>query len=252
MIHFFRRIRRKLFTEGHFSKYLVYAIGEIILVVLGILIALAINNANQNQKDNKLEQQYLMALYDEFQVNIKKLDVLDTLLGDQLAASQEFIQHMHPEQVSLGEARFAELLASGFRDTHSYLPSSGVLKDLINSGKLSLVRNPELRRTLADWDAQINYIKEFEDEAKTASFHVVELLRTHGSFRDQMFSAFKALGTGPSSFVGSNTTLLNKQEFESSVVYFTGVTWRLKNVFYPQLKGKIKNVIAIMNSEIDE
>ena len=49
MISFFRRIRRKLFTESKFSKYLIYAIGEIILVVIGILIALQINNWNQQR-----------------------------------------------------------------------------------------------------------------------------------------------------------------------------------------------------------
>jgi hypothetical protein len=48
MIKFFRKIRRKMLTENKFSKYLIYAIGEIVLVVIGILIALGINNWNQN------------------------------------------------------------------------------------------------------------------------------------------------------------------------------------------------------------
>ena len=50
MIKFFRRIRQKLMTENKTSKYLLYAIGEIILVVIGILIALQINNWNENRK----------------------------------------------------------------------------------------------------------------------------------------------------------------------------------------------------------
>jgi hypothetical protein len=50
MIKFFRKIRQKLLTENKFSKYLIYAIGEIILVVIGILIALSINNWNENRK----------------------------------------------------------------------------------------------------------------------------------------------------------------------------------------------------------
>ena len=49
MIKFFRKIRQKMLTENKFSKYLLYAIGEIILVVIGILIALWINNWNQEQ-----------------------------------------------------------------------------------------------------------------------------------------------------------------------------------------------------------
>jgi len=251
MLHFFRRIRQSLLEDNRIRKYLLYALGEIILVVAGILIALAIKNANQNQKDSKVEQQYLIALQDEFQVNIKKLEELDTLLAVQLEAAQEFIQHMGPKKTSLDEERFAGLMANGFRDTYSYLPSSGVLKDLINSGKLGLIKNAELRRVLADWDAQINYIKKLEEEGEMASYQVVELLRTDGNFRDQMHGAFDALGTGQSSFKGSNTSLLSSEIFESSVVYFTGVTWRLKNIYYPELKNKMNNVVDIIKSEID-
>ncbi len=50
MIKFFRKIRQKLITENKFSKYLLYAIGEIILVVIGILIALQFNNRNEQRK----------------------------------------------------------------------------------------------------------------------------------------------------------------------------------------------------------
>jgi hypothetical protein len=47
MIKFFRKIRQKMLTENKFSKYLLYAIGEIALVVIGILIALSVNNSNE-------------------------------------------------------------------------------------------------------------------------------------------------------------------------------------------------------------
>lgn len=53
MIKFFRKIRQNLLSENKFSKYLIYATGEIILVVVGILIALSINNWNESKKLNK-------------------------------------------------------------------------------------------------------------------------------------------------------------------------------------------------------
>jgi hypothetical protein len=57
MIKFFRKIRQKMLTENKFSKYLLYAIGEIVLVVIGILIALQVNNWNQNiNSKNELTQ----------------------------------------------------------------------------------------------------------------------------------------------------------------------------------------------------
>ncbi|WP_162919882.1 DUF6090 family protein [Hanstruepera ponticola] len=55
MIKFFRKIRERLLTENKFDKYLLYAIGEIILVVFGFLIALQINNWNEERKTENLE-----------------------------------------------------------------------------------------------------------------------------------------------------------------------------------------------------
>ena len=57
MIKFFRKIRQKLLSENKFSKYLIYAVGEIVLVVIGILIALQINNWNEQRKIKKQETQ---------------------------------------------------------------------------------------------------------------------------------------------------------------------------------------------------
>ena len=69
MIKFFRKIRQNLLSEGKTGKYLKYAIGEIVLVVIGILIALSINNWNNNQQDKRTEQATLKALLSEFHDN---------------------------------------------------------------------------------------------------------------------------------------------------------------------------------------
>ena len=54
MIAFFRKIRQRLLSENRFTKYLLYALGEIILVVIGILIALGISNWNESKKNRDL------------------------------------------------------------------------------------------------------------------------------------------------------------------------------------------------------
>jgi hypothetical protein len=59
MIKLFRNIRKNLLNEGKTTKYFKYAIGEIILVVIGILIALSINNWNKQNEDRKLEKRYI-------------------------------------------------------------------------------------------------------------------------------------------------------------------------------------------------
>jgi hypothetical protein len=69
MINFFRKIRQRLLTENKFSKYLLYAIGEIVLVVIGILIALSINNWNINRISDKQMIIYLGSLKKDLSID---------------------------------------------------------------------------------------------------------------------------------------------------------------------------------------
>lgn len=70
MIKFFRRIRQQLLTENKFSKYLLYAVGEIVLVVIGILIALNINNRNEQRITEEKERFALEEIQSDIELNI--------------------------------------------------------------------------------------------------------------------------------------------------------------------------------------
>jgi len=74
MLRFFRQIRQRLLTDNKFSKYLLYAIGEILLVVIGILIALSINNWNEGRKTRLQDREFLNNLKVELSVDIAALN----------------------------------------------------------------------------------------------------------------------------------------------------------------------------------
>ncbi len=76
MIKFFRKIRRNLLSEGKTGQYLKYAIGEIVLVVIGILIALQINNLNESKKDDTALKAYLGKIKSHTLEDLRKLDTL--------------------------------------------------------------------------------------------------------------------------------------------------------------------------------
>ena len=78
MIKFFRKIRQRLLTENKFSKYFLYAIGEIILVVIGILIALAINNKNKESETKIKEHKYLTGIKSDLNLNLTELKTFIT------------------------------------------------------------------------------------------------------------------------------------------------------------------------------
>lgn len=73
MLKLFRRIRQQLLSENHFSKYLLYAVGEIFLVVIGILIALQINNWNEGRQLKTLEKTTLKELDNSIQADMEEL-----------------------------------------------------------------------------------------------------------------------------------------------------------------------------------
>jgi len=73
MLRFFRQIRQRLLTANKFSKYLLYAVGEILLVVIGILIAIQVDNWNEERKQRIEEQKLISALIEEVTNNIDSL-----------------------------------------------------------------------------------------------------------------------------------------------------------------------------------
>jgi uncharacterized membrane protein YgaE (UPF0421/DUF939 family) len=81
MIKFFRKTRQDMIKENKISKYLMYAIGEILLVVIGILIAVSINSVVNNYRGSKKETKYLLALNNdifkiESEIEITKLSLV--------------------------------------------------------------------------------------------------------------------------------------------------------------------------------
>jgi len=95
MLPFFRKIRYRLAQDNKFLQYSRYAIGEIVLVVIGILIALQINNWNERRKEKTLEKEYLAKLRNEVVFNLKNtkrlLQYHDFVLGNTRLSTKSFV-----------------------------------------------------------------------------------------------------------------------------------------------------------------
>jgi len=76
MIKFFRKVRQRLLIENKFNKYSIYAIGEIVLVVIGILIALQINNWNNSKSDDRIIQNFMKSIESNIREDLLQLDHL--------------------------------------------------------------------------------------------------------------------------------------------------------------------------------
>jgi hypothetical protein len=150
MIKFFRRIRQGLLTENKFSKYVLYAIGEIVLVIIGILIALQLNNWKEQQKLNSNEQEVLKDLRVEVTNNIVALKKVITEHEKSHTAAQKIRDLFDDRETfnEMSESSFEEL----FRQMDSnwtYDPNNGILNSIISSGKIKDITNKELKYLLA-------------------------------------------------------------------------------------------------------
>ena len=98
MITFLRRIRKSLINSGATRKYLLYAIGEILLVMIGILLALQVNNWNEQQKDRLTEKRVLVELEENLELNIQKLEINITRKNNSDSSSQIIINAIESKQ----------------------------------------------------------------------------------------------------------------------------------------------------------
>jgi hypothetical protein len=159
MIKFFRKIRQKLLTENKFSKYLLYAIGEIILVVIGILIALQINNWNENQKEKKLEQSVLKNLAQEYKANQASLKQLILTVSNCYEANDSLMELFAKDNLLLSTHNIDSLIFHSL-EFDRYSPSENVLQGLLSSGKLDIIESDSLKNTLFDWTRVLKVAEE--------------------------------------------------------------------------------------------
>ena len=94
MIKFFRKIRQKLLSENKFSKYVIYAIGENFLVVIGILIALQINNWNEEKKTKVVEIEILTQFKEDLNDDIESINRVEFWIRKVINSSIIVVDHV--------------------------------------------------------------------------------------------------------------------------------------------------------------
>ncbi len=138
MIKFFRKIRQQLLSRNKFSKYLLYALGEIILVVVGILIALQLNNLNENRKNRITEIQILQSIQKNLQEDQKNLD---RSIDRYLLTQKYILRFFNPLPIPDDSLAFVATRMSGHAP---FVRNETAFTLAVNSGKLDLVKDKDL------------------------------------------------------------------------------------------------------------
>ena len=150
MIKLFKRIRQQLLSENKFSKYILYAIGEIILVVIGILIALQVNTWQDNRKSKFVELKTLANLKNEFEQNRKELASVIAMNENCLDTGKFIMGLIGEDDNKIRIINTDSLLFQGF-EYAQFNPSENSLSNLFQSGNLNLISNDLLKSLLYQW-----------------------------------------------------------------------------------------------------
>ncbi|MBX2876555.1 MAG: hypothetical protein KTR30_30825 [Saprospiraceae bacterium] len=262
MLKFFRRGRRQLIDEdegsealtestakrvGRPKRYLMYGVGEIFLVVVGILIALQINNWNENKKTSRLEEKYLELLKKEFSYNLEQLEKV--MGGNQKKGDRalELSQYTGPGQPQLSEAEFAGLFFSVVNEEVQYRPSNGVLEEILSSGKLTIFSDQSLRTYLSSWNGILFRVRFQEQELAKYRYALIDMMLAKINGRQAFYDYAKGIfDLTPSKFENNNLDLLQSVEFESVLVGFLATSRFAQQEYYPNLKVEIENILELI------
>jgi hypothetical protein len=149
MIKFFRKIRYDLMEKNKTGKYLKYAIGEIVLVVIGILIALQINNSNEERKERVVEYEYLKRVYIDLQKDIDYLNEKILFAERSSESFNSFIIEMH--RVQRRKEDMIRLISSVNWDAQNLIIQDKTYSEIISSGKLSMISRKDIKESIDNY-----------------------------------------------------------------------------------------------------
>lgn len=184
MIKFFRKIRQNLLSEGKFGNYLKYALGEIVLVVIGIMIAIQINNANQKRIDHETLQGYLKSIAHNLDSDLQKAEKINNIRLELFPRVGFATRRMANEYYQIRAEVYGEQFSPDYRysvenldfvsraindtwNTRYLTPNLSGFESLKSSGFLSQLQGSDLEKLIFDYYNQIDDLTTTENNYNT-------------------------------------------------------------------------------------
>jgi len=249
MIPFFRKIRKKMADDDKPLKYMRYAVGEIILVVIGILIALSINNWNEKSIASQNENKILIDLKLEFEENQNLIHQFVILTDTTITSADSLLEYTLPIS-SEKELISIDFLVASIVYIPKYNPVKGVYNSIINSGNIKLIKNSKLSYMLSNWDGKLDeYNYWMAISSTTVMSHILPYLYKNYNLKNYIVpDIYRPLKK--SNFKFNTKELLGNREFENLIVQ------RRLIAIQTQIKAgelyKIQSeIIKVINSELN-
>lgn len=163
MIDFFRKIRRKHISQKNARKYFVYAIGEILLIVIGILIALQVNNWNLERKTGIFEKQVLQGIHSDLVADSTSIERRIPEQVVDLANSVKIYDSLLRLNESVIDIKVIDsIFERCTRERNTFWPKSGTYNSIVSSGQISVISNQDLIKEIQSlYDVEYRRLDDF-------------------------------------------------------------------------------------------
>ncbi len=233
------------------GKYLKYAIGEIVLVMVGILLALQVNNWNEYKILRSTEQQYLLALRKEFIFNKGEMETVMNHNNKNVDYALKIVDNIGPEGPEITEEEFGILMTGALSREIQFNPNQGVLDEIISSGKLGLFGNHELKFALSSWNGLLQKVRLQEQELQRLRYITIDIVRNEANLRKVIYGpVLEGLGIKQSKFKQGNLHLLKSLSFEGHMVGIVTMSLSLNNNDYLIFSEEIDRILLLIDDEI--
>jgi len=247
MIKFFRNIRKNLLSKGKTANYLKYAIGEIVLVMIGILLALQVNNWNEVRKDNIRKNLLLKSLKVEFSLNLNQLD--SVLYFDNLVVKSTYrFLHLDENEWVANNTDSLRVLLQSTSWLWTFDAQNGALRSGISSGDIHLIKNDSLINLLFSWQDVVADAKENEDRSINLRLDSYEVLDRF--IRSVDYRSVEHVKLGKSKFYSDYQALINDPLFEDYISKRYSFTLDAVNELKLVKKQNIK-ILELIDQEIN-
>ncbi|WP_372946176.1 DUF6090 family protein [Muriicola sp.] len=248
MLRFFRQLRQKLLTENHISKYLLYAIGEIVLVVIGILIALQINTWNEERKFQQQQYGLLRDLGADLNANLKELEIGRETNRSFLEEYRSLYRAIHEDQPP---SPLIDSLCRHLPNWHSPFFTRTAYESLKNKG-LEIIQNDSLKQHIvALFEKEFVFLSEDYDrtEWEFASHIKTQLLNKYLQYEERSYHSkidLVAFDLRPVDF----ESMKADQRFVNMLSEL--ILYRARGVFqYTQTIDLLKNILEEIETELN-
>ena len=235
------------------AKYLRYAVGEIVLVVIGILIALQVNNWNEYRKEKVEEKKILLSLHNEISNNLESLQVVIEEKNKIIDVNQYIIDNTGKNGEWKSMKPLDSLMNYISLSGWIFVPQNGVLNEIINSGKLLLIENDLIKNEIASLPQLLSLMIEEDRQYRldlhqyflpflSKNYNLIELTKYRELLENYSFKM------GETNFSKSIPELLDSREFEN-ILTIQSIWIKFSNEMSINQKNKYLEIQKLIEKE---